>query len=183
MSGDDVAWRAAGRLPSVPHEPADEPAGVASSGSIVRLERATPKPTAGDTRRQPPTIRVLLLGLNDDDRTLVGRLLARAPHARFVVTVACDPLQAVDRLLAGLHDVGLVELELFRSSTALWPRVGLARSVTASVILLGEAASPALIADLVAAGAADYLDKDELDVERLERAVYLTMARRRRPVD
>ena len=51
---------------------------------------------------------------------------------------------------------------------------------TPLILLSGERASPGLDLAAIDAGAADFLDKEELAVERLERAIRMALARQRR---
>jgi diguanylate cyclase (GGDEF)-like protein len=131
-------------------------------------------------RAHPPTIRVLVIEDEDEDFLLLQDLLARAENARFRVERAIDAETGLLRLQAGDHDVCLVDYRLPGQDGLDLARMAARRGVRAPVILLSGLTVPELEIEAVEAGAADFLDKEQFEVERLERAIRMAMARAHR---
>jgi PleD family two-component response regulator len=76
--------------------------------------------------------------------------------------------------------VVLIEHQLSGEDGLAFTRAAARRGLTTPLILLSAAGPAGLDIAAIEAGAADFLDKEELDVERLERAIRLALARQRR---
>ena len=124
--------------------------------------------------------RVLLVDDLEDDVLLVRELLARAEHGSFLVERAADPQDGLARLLRGGHDIALVEHRLGGEDGLSFTRAAGRHGVATPLILLSDSGVPGLDLAAIDAGAADFLDKEELAVERLERAIRMALARQRR---
>ena len=83
-------------------------------------------------------------------------------------------------LMGGGCDVALVAHELHDTDGLSLIRDLGRRGVETPTILMAAAAVPGLEIAAIDAGAADFLDKEELDVGRLERAISLALTRQRR---
>ena len=165
---------------------------------------STPRPQPGETnavvklgrhlRRDPqpdnvgadegdaitPVIRVLLIDDDENDVLMLRDLLGRSEQARFIIEHAGDLEHGLAGLLSGTQDIALVAYGL-ASGVGLAPaRLAARRGDCVPVVLLADGTPPELAAAAVAAGAADVLEMEELDVERLERAIHIALARRRR---
>ena len=177
MSGDDPVSRDDG-LAEAP------PAASFHSGSVQAIVRFAAPPVrtfgrAGGREPAGPT-RVLLVDGCDDDALLVQDLLARAEPSGFVVDRAADAERGFARLLRGEHDVALVELQLDAGDGLDFVRAALRRGVAIPLIVLSGSGEAGVDLAAIDAGAADFLDKEELAVERLERAIRMALARQRR---
>ena len=90
------------------------------------------------------------------------------------------PQDGLARLLRGGHDVALVEHRLGGEDGLSFTRAAGRHGVATPLILLSDSGVPGLDLAAIDAGAADFLDKEELAVERLERAIRMALARQRR---
>lgn len=137
----------------------------------------------GGQRRPPPsgdaTTHVLLVSADEEDRRIVPELLARAGRGRFRLDLVVDAEAGLKRLTAGQHDVALIDCGLPGGQGLGLVRQAARLGVAAPMIALSGLATPDL-EEAIAAGAADFLDKEELDTERLERAIRASLARQRR---
>ena len=141
-----------------------------------------PAPSAGPERpsaASAPT-RILLVDAIEEDVVLVRDLLARAEHGTYLLEHATDAQDALAKLLSGGHDVALIEQGLKGDDCLSFARAVGRRGLATPLIVLSEGAAPGLDLAAIDAGAADYLDKEELAVERLERAIRMALARQRR---
>ncbi|MFO1071595.1 MAG: EAL domain-containing response regulator [Geminicoccaceae bacterium] len=133
---------------------------------------------AGLARRPAGLLRVLCIEADPDDAELVGELLARAERVRFRLEHAWDGEAGLAKLATGGFDLCLLAhappeldgLELLERAGRL--------ALGTPVILLSVCPAQDLDLAAIAAGAADFLDKEQLDVERLEQAALLALARR-----
>lgn len=172
MGSDDSVTRDDGLAEAAP------PTSFDAGPSVLRLAPRAPNPDL--SRAFPGTIRVLVVDGCDEDATLVAELLARSEVDRFRVERALDGAGGLARLLQGRHDVGLVDQQIGGGNGLALIRSVRQRGGTTPLILLSAGAEPGLDLAALEAGAADFLDKEELAVERLERAIRLALARQRR---
>jgi hypothetical protein len=115
MSGDDSASPANGLAEEAARAKLGGWPAAGASPSVIQLgPHRRPAPHAGEPERagggEPgPVIRVLVVDGHEEDFLLVRDLLARAEEGPFVVEHAPDAESALGRLLAGNHDIGLVD--------------------------------------------------------------------------
>lgn len=152
---------------------------------VIRLDRhrrALPAPGGPPPleRGQGRPIRVLVVGDEEEDFLLVRDLLARAERARFQVCSTRDPDAALVALARGEHDVCLCDQSKAAGGGLALARKAVRRGIAAPVIVVSGLGLADLDLDAVAAGAADYLDKEQYDVEALERIIRMALARARR---
>lgn len=182
--GDDGA----GKGPGLAEAPEASIASAWGEGNVlspvIRLDQRR-RPGSGpeeslSPRAHPPTIRVLVIEDEDEDFLLIQDLLARAESARFRIERVTDAETGLLRLLGGTHDVCLVDYRLPGQDGLDLARMAAHRGVRAPVILLSGLTVPELEIEAVEAGAADFLDKEQFEVERLERAIRMALARAHR---
>ncbi|PSQ81143.1 MAG: hybrid sensor histidine kinase/response regulator [Bacteroidetes bacterium QS_8_68_15] len=125
---------------------------------------------------------VLLVEDDHERDALIERLLKQAP------TVACDLTREFsyeagrEAISSGRFDAALVDYRLgARTGVDLIADAADAGVHTPLILLTGSEDRPEIDLEAMEAGAADYLPKDDLDAERLERA--LRYARERAPYD
>ena len=176
MGGDHPVSRDDG-LAEAPPGP-----GFATAAPPAVLRFAAPqRPFAREEPRASANpVRVLLIDGCDEDADLVRDLLARAEGGVFQVDRATDAERGFLRLQRGEHDVVLVEQRLDGADGLDLVRAALRRGVTAPLIVLSGSGDSGVDVAAIDAGAADFLDKEELAVERLERAIRFALARQRR---
>ena len=151
--------------------------------TVIQLDRHRRRDevTAGEDEASPSVIRILLIDDDDDDVLILRDLLARSERMSFVIEHAADLEQGLTGLLAAAHDIALIANRLACTDALAPARLATPqRGAGMPVILLADGASPELAAAAVAGGASDVLEMEELDAERLERAIRIALARRRR---
>ena len=147
-----------------------------SRGSRMPAKAANP----GQTPAGTAATRVLVVDGLEDDVLLVRELLARAEHGPFLVEHAADAQDGLVKLLRDRHDIALVEHRLKGEDGLSFTRAAGRHGLSTPLILLSDGDAPGLDLAAIDAGAADFLDKEELAVERLERAIRIAIARQRR---
>lgn len=118
----------------------------------------------------PSSIRVLLI---DDDRSsfaLTRLQLSKIGQGRFRLSWCATYEEGLDRLRAGGHDVYLLDYHLGQRTGLEFLREALAAGCTRPIIML-TAENPAVDAEAMRLGAADFLNKDKLDPALLERSI------------
>ncbi|MEK0082175.1 EAL domain-containing protein [Benzoatithermus flavus] len=168
---------------------AASPAGVGARSQddvaphVVRLDGRRRSSAVEDGRirggREESAIRVLLVTADEEDQRIVQELLARAEHDRFRLEWVVDAEVGLERLAAGRYDVALVDGRLPGCHGLSLLRRAIRLGVETPMIVLCELGIPDLELEAIEAGAADLLDKEELDVGRLERAIRIALARKR----
>ena len=83
-------------------------------------------------------------------------------------------------LLQGGYDACLCDYRLPQRDGIEFVRMAARRGCGTPIILTAEEADPALQEEAIEAGAVDLLEKEELDVQRLDRAIRFAIARERR---
>ena len=117
----------------------------------------------------PPTpLRVLVVEDDDDDFVLTGGLLRQA--GGFVVERAASYAEALERL-DGRYDAVLADHRLGAHTGVDLVREAAARGVATPVVLLTGQGGRELDVQAMRAGAADFLEKDELTPALLERTL------------
>lgn len=163
--------QAVGKWPGLAEAPAMSDA-AGGQAPVIRLEHRRRRD--GDR-----PIRVLVVG-DAEDFADIRDLLARAEQARFEVDRVADAATALARLARRQHDVCLCDQHLPDDGGPGLARQAAEQGGAAPVILMSGSAEPNLDLDAIAAGAADFFDKEQFAVESLERAIRMALARARR---
>jgi diguanylate cyclase (GGDEF)-like protein len=164
---------AAGDLAAWPAGRSVIPLGRRSADHLTLADdAAAPEP------REP--LRVLVVEGDDEDFLLAESLLARAEEATFVVERAASLENGLALLLQGGYDACLCDYRLPQRDGVEFVRMAARRGCGTPIILTAEEADPALQEEAIEAGAVDLLEKEELDVQRLDRAIRFAIARERR---
>ena len=128
------------------------------------------------TTHTPEPVRLLLV----DDDVRFGdylRVILRRARAEFRVDVADSVRGALRELAQGRHHVCLLDYRLGPEDGLEVLRAAHARDIRTPIILLTGEQDESLELTAIEQGAADYLNKSELEPRRLERAVSRAMAR------
>ena len=128
-------------------------------------------------RRQPVTVRVLIVDDDEDDFHLTRRLLDRALDTRFRSEWASGADQALGRLRESTFDVCLVDYRMPSLSGLDFARKAQALGYRLPIILMSGSPDESTEYEALEMGLADYLDKEEFDVGRLERRIRFALAR------
>lgn len=116
-------------------------------------------------------IDVLVVDDDEDDFVLVADLLVDRSNYTFRVDWVSDPDDCVDILLQDQHDVCLLDYRLGERNGIDVLRTAVRAGCRQPVIVLTGQGDFDVDAQALAAGAADYLVKHDLDAEKLERSV------------
>lgn len=154
-----------------------------SGAQIVSLQRRLPVST--DERMPhapdgPAAARVLVAVPDEEDFALIARLLGRAQEHHFLVEHAPSTGAALDHLAGSAFMVCLVDQQQGGSTGLDLAVTAWRQGIRTPFILLSDGELPWLGEAAIQAGLADCLEKEELDVQRLERAITLALARERR---
>jgi len=142
--------------------------------------RATALQTpAADPDGRPSHLRVLVVEDDEEDRALIARLLRDAPECCFEAVAAPNVEAALRQLAGGGFDLALVDYRLPGRSGLDLLRIARRRGFELPVVLISAQAEAGTDDAAIEAGAADYLDKDELDSGRLDRTLRFALARHR----
>ena len=125
-----------------------------------------------------PSVRLLLIEDDEDDVVLVRDLLAEVTVTRFAVEWARDPEDGLARLSAGGWDACLVDYRLGAKDGVELVRAARARGSRTPIILLTGQASHEIDLAAMQAGADDFLDKQRLSGDLLERSIRYAVERR-----
>ncbi len=165
---------------------AGAPCAWATGRSVIAFDFHRRLPEARPTLEvSSPTLveplRILIIDEDDDDFLLLQTLLARAEDATFLVDRAASSDNGLARLLEGGYDACLCDssggpqrdgLELIRMAQR--------RGCRTPIILTAGYADLGLQHEALEAGATDLIEKEEVDTERLDRAIRFAVARERR---
>src|SRR5687767_13594336 len=121
------------------------------------------------------TLRVLLVDDDEVDRLAVTRLL-RKTHFDAIVHECTDPASALAAVSSGGFDCVLLDYNLPGTDGLSLLRELRARSETVPVIALTGQGGEEIAVELMKAGAADYINKNTLSLERLERSLRYALA-------
>ncbi len=160
----------------------EPPPGLAehAGGAIVAFE---PAKTGASCRSTPldglpaERLRVLLIEDEPEEAALAIRLLARATGTEYEVEHVTTAEDALERLTTRRFDVCLVDLYLPGRDGLAFLRALQARHPEIPAILLSGYAEEQIERTAIAFGAADFLDKEELDTARLDRCLRFAVAR------
>ncbi len=119
---------------------------------------------------EPTPLRVLVVDDDAVDRAAVRRVLARARLAARV-DEAQGVLEAIERLTQTRFDCVLLDFNLPDGDGLTFLRGLRTAGIAVPVVMLTGQSDPEVVADLVMAGAADYLPKSQLSPERLVQAL------------
>lgn len=124
--------------------------------------------TRNDDPGRDETVPLRVLVVDDDavDRMAVRRHLARTGVA-VEVDEAQGVLEAIERLTQAPVDCVLLDFNLPDGDGLTFLRALRTTGISASVVMLTGQSDPEVVADLVMAGAADYLPKSQLSPARL----------------
>lgn len=117
-----------------------------------------------------PPLRVLVVDDDRVDRMAVERHLA-ATGAAVAVEEAEGVMDAIERLTAGRFDCVFLDYNLPDGDGLTFLRGLRNAGLSVPVVMLTGQADPEVAADLIAAGAADYVPKTALSPERLLRSL------------
>lgn len=184
MTGDDLA----GKNPGLAEMPGSSDllnSGSGTTPAVIRLDwhrrpNVTAEAPSSAERGNEDTIRVLVVEDEEEDFLLVHDLLARAENARFMVERAADAETGLTRLLSGQYDICLIDYRLPGQDGLGLARLAARRGIGVPLVLISSFATPGLDLEAIAAGAADFIDKEQFEVERLERTIRMALARERR---
>ena len=112
------------------------------------------------------TVRVLVVDDDQVDRMAVRRHLA-ALDGTVEITEAESVLEAIDRLTSDPFDCVFLDFNLPDGDGLTFLRGMRTAGVSVPVVMLTGQADPSVTADLMQAGAADYIPKDSLSTPRL----------------
>jgi len=126
-----------------------------------------------------PVVRVLVVENDEEDHALTLDLLARAVETCFVVEWATSVETGLRLLAESTFDVCLVDYRLPGRDGLCFVRLMQARGFSLPVVLVSGNADDAVEYEALETGVADYLDKEEYEVGRLERRLRFAVARER----
>ena len=129
-----------------------------------------------------PPLRVLLVDDDEVDRLLVKRLLLQAALAATIEECA-EPERVRELATGGKFDCILLDYHLPRSDGLTLLRELRNGGVTLPVVALTGLGDEEVAVELMKAGAADYLNKNTLSAERLERSLRYAIALHRADED
>lgn len=128
---------------------------------------------------QRPIFRLLVIEDDEDDFDVTEELLSRAPDTRFEVVWAVSVEAGLRRLADESFDACLVDQNLPGRSGLDFARIAIRRGFERPIILMSNGGDESLEYRALEAGVADYLDKEEFDTGRLDRAIRFAIGRSR----
>lgn len=129
--------------------------------------------------REPgPTLRLLVVDGDEADFQRLRDLLARATDTQFHVDWASSFDGGMRRLAAGAYDLALVEYRLGGRDGLDFIRLAQRRGFETPIILTSSRLDRRIDLEAMELGAADYIDKDQIDDARLERTIRFAVVRR-----
>jgi two-component system cell cycle sensor histidine kinase/response regulator CckA len=117
-----------------------------------------------------PTVRVLLVEDDEDDFLLTGKLLKKSERTAFDVTWVISSAAALKEL-RNQYDACLVDYHLGADTGLLFIANAIAQGFSGPLILLTGRGDHDIDVEVMKAGAADYLVKDEMTAPLLERVI------------
>lgn len=127
----------------------------------------------------PNAVKVLIVEDDEDDYLLTFEMLRSSPQAGFDVRWAQSFEEGLEQLAQGAFDVALIDYRLGPHSGVELLRQARAQGCSAPLIVLTVVEDSAIDDEARAAGAVDYLVKNELRPELLRRAIRYAIERRR----
>lgn len=122
---------------------------------------------------------ILMVDDDLDDQHIVRGLLGRAQTGRFVLHAVDTYAQGIEALRAGSFDAALVDYRLGPDSGLDFLRQAAREGCPTPILLLTGQGSYEIDLEAMQAGAADYLNKNDLNPALLERALRYAVERRR----
>jgi diguanylate cyclase (GGDEF)-like protein/PAS domain S-box-containing protein len=116
-------------------------------------------------------VRVLLVEDDEDDYLITRDMLARQERARFAVDWRSQYHESLQAIREGSHDVYLIDYRLGAHTGLELVREGFAARPYAPVIMLTGEATYEMDLEATALGVTDYLVKQKLDSQILERSI------------
>jgi diguanylate cyclase (GGDEF)-like protein/PAS domain S-box-containing protein len=116
-------------------------------------------------------VRVLLVEDDEDDYLITRDMLAHQERARFAVDWRSDYHESLQAIRDGNHDVYLIDYRLGAHTGLELVRQGFAARPYAPVIMLTGEATYEMDLEATALGVTDYLVKQKLDSQILERSI------------
>ncbi len=132
------------------------------------------------TKRGKQRLRILLVEDNPADADFIQELLDESTTHAFTVDVAETLSDGVKRYAEHAYDAVLLDLGLPDSQGLHTFTTLAAHTSEAPVIILTGLADEVLALDLVRQGAQDYIAKDHVDGERVERAIRYAIERKQK---
>jgi two-component system cell cycle sensor histidine kinase/response regulator CckA len=117
-----------------------------------------------------PTVRILLVEDDEDDFLLTGKLLKKNERTTFDVKWVISPTAAL-KALEEPYDACLVDYHLGADTGLLFIEQAILRGFNGPLILLTGRGDHDIDIEVMKAGAADYLVKDEMTPQLLERVI------------
>jgi two-component system, sensor histidine kinase and response regulator len=127
--------------------------------------------------RAPNIIELLIVEDDEDDYVLTSALLRQADSFDFHIDWVRDPLQARKTFSENRHDICLMDYRLGSEVSISLVREAPTLGFTAPIIMLTGQDDSGVEIEAAAAGAVDYLIKDNLGREQLLRAIRYALAR------
>jgi diguanylate cyclase (GGDEF)-like protein/PAS domain S-box-containing protein len=121
--------------------------------------------------QSPEPVRVLLVEDDEDDYLITRDMLAHQERARFAVDWRSDYHESLQAIRDGNHDVYLIDYRLGAHTGLELVRQGFAARPYAPVIMLTGEATYEMDLEATALGVTDYLVKQKLDSQILERSI------------
>ncbi len=128
---------------------------------------------------EPRPVRVLLVDDDEDDYILTRDLLEDIPNGGFELEWVADYDAALEAMCRAEHDVFLLDYRLGERTGLDLMREAAAKDCTVPVILLTGQSARAIDFEAMQAGAADFLEKSQLDAATLDRAIRYTLQQKR----
>ncbi len=122
---------------------------------------------------------VLLIDDDEDDYVITRRLLKQGGAQQYVLEWTPSYEEGLEAVMRGACDVALVDYRLGVHSGLDLIRAACEHGAPTPIILLTGQGDPAVDRQAVAAGAADYLVKGEVNAPLLERSIRYALGRRR----
>ena len=127
---------------------------------------------------QKPIIRVLLINAHSDQYVDMAKLLDAISVSDYEMTWCADYAHALEAMLAPIHDVILLDYEHAPNICEELLRSASAHGCTTPILCLTATVNPELDRAAIKAGAADYLVKDRLDIDIIERTIRYAIDRK-----
>lgn len=124
-------------------------------------------------------IRILLIDDDEDDYIVVRRMLSQIEDGRFALEWSSTVDVALEQMERNQYDLYLLDYQLGELNGLDVLREARARGCTAPLIMLTGTGNRAVDLAAMQAGAADYLEKEELTTAVLERALRYALERHR----
>ena len=120
-------------------------------------------------------IRVLLVDDDEDAYILIRRLLGRIAHKKMEVEWAKSYQAGVEKIAQPDHDIYLVDHRLGEKTGIDFLKEAQTRNLQCPIIILTGSSDPTIDWEAARTGAADFLLKDKLDPDTLERSIRYSM--------